>query len=244
MQAEIVNVTNIAELAPIINIAEVEVILPEVVLVFDVETTGLIPKQNSQGENPYITQLSYIKYNTKKNEIIETFDTYVKIPENVVITELITNLTGINQEMCDAGIPIEEVLTAFYIACNDAECIIAHNLDFDKEMMKIEYNRNIASVINIIPDYMMHPIFQDKHLYCTMRNSIDLCNIIRETPKGKKYKKFPKLIELYQVLFSGKNVDNLHNSFVDTLVCLRCYLKLRHNIDVCDIMFEGWLVPK
>jgi DNA polymerase III epsilon subunit-like protein len=168
----------------------------------------------------------------------------VKIPENVVITESITNLTGINKEMCAAGTPIEEVLTAFYIACNDADCIIAHNLDFDKEMMKIEYNRNIASVINIIPDYMMHPIFQDKQLYCTMRNSIDLCNIIRETPKGKKYKKFPKLIELYQVLFSGKNVDNLHNSFVDTLVCLRCYLKLRHNIEVCDIMFEGWLVAK
>jgi DNA polymerase III alpha subunit (gram-positive type) len=74
-----------AEIANVANIAEVEVILPEVVLVFDVETTGLISKKNESDQIPYITQLSYMKYNTKKNEIIETFDTYVKIPENVVL---------------------------------------------------------------------------------------------------------------------------------------------------------------
>jgi DNA polymerase III epsilon subunit-like protein len=234
-------------LVDIVNV-EIEVVLPEIVLIFDVETTGLIPKQNASSstpvENPYITQLSYIKYNTKKNEIIETFDAYVKIPENIVISELITSLTGINREMCDAGMPIQEVLSSFYNACKHAECIIAHNLEFDREMIKIEFNRNIAAIISIIPDYMERAIFQEKNKYCTMRNSIDLCNIIRETPKGRKYKKFPKLIELYQVLFSGKSVDNLHNSFVDTLVCLRCYLKLRHNIDICDVMFESWLVSK
>lgn len=249
MQSEVVVVDVAAETPSVIdmeaiNVAEVEVVLPEIVLIFDVETTGLIPKQNTQGENPYITQLSYVKYNTKKNEIIETFDSYVKIPETIVITELITQLTGITREMCNAGLSIQEVLTTFYFACRNAECIIAHNLDFDNAMVKIEFNRNIASIINIIPDYMLHPIFQNKNKYCTMRNSIDLCNIIRETPKGKKYKKFPKLIELYQVLFSGKNVDNLHNSYIDTLVCLRCYLKLHHNMDISDEIFEYWLCDK
>jgi DNA polymerase III epsilon subunit-like protein len=237
MQSEIVQAPVIDEIAATLV---AEVVLPEIILIFDVETTGLIPKPNAQGEIPYITQLSYIKYNTKKNEIIEIFDTYVKIPENIEITELITNITGITRKMCDDGLPIEAVLHTFYLACKNAECIIAHNLDFDKEMIKIEFNRNIAVMLRIISDYMTCPIFHDKEKYCTMRNSIDLCNIIRETPKGKKFKKFPKLIELYQVLFPGKNVDNLHNSYIDTLVCLRCYLKLRHDINIEDEMFENW----
>ena len=33
--------------------------------------------------------------------------------------------------------------------------------------------------------------------------------------------------ELYKHLFEEKEVDNLHNSLVDAMVCLRCYLKMR-----------------
>ena len=218
--------------------------LPEIIVIFDVETTGLLPKKNSQNEKPYITQLSYIKYNTKTNEILETFDSYVKIPDQVIVSEEITKITGITKEMCNAGLPIQQVLLAFYFACTNAECVIAHNIDFDKEMIRIEFMRNIAIIIALVPEYMENPIFSDKNIYCTMRNSIDLCNIIRETAKGNKYKKFPKLIELYHTLFPGKDVENLHNSYIDTLVCLRCYLKLRHNIDVADDMFEYWLAYK
>lgn len=216
--------------------------LPEIVIIFDVETTGLIPKKSTDAVMPYITQLSYIKYNTKTCEIIEVFDSYVKIPDEVIVSELITQITGITKEMCNTGISIQTAMSAFYFACKTAECVVAHNLDFDKEIIKIEFNRNIASMIAIIPDYMLNPIFGNKNKYCTMRNSIDFCNIIRETAKGRKFKKFPKLIELYQTLFPGKDVDNLHNSYIDTLVCLRCYLKLRHGCDITDNVFEDWLV--
>jgi len=30
----------------------------------------------------------------------------------------------------------------------------------------------------------------------------------------------------------------LHNSIVDTLVGLRCYLKLRHDVDMTDVEFD------
>ena len=43
------------------------------------------------------------------------------------------------------------------------------------------------------------------------------------------YKKKPKLIELYKHLFNNKEVDGLHNSMMDVLVCLQCYLKMRHD---------------
>jgi hypothetical protein len=38
------------------------------------------------------------------------------------------------------------------------------------------------------------------------------------------YMKFPTLCELYMHLFH-KTPENLHNSMMDVLVCLRCYLK-------------------
>ena len=44
-------------------------------------------------------------------------------------------------------------------------------------------------------------------------------------------KKWPKLCELYGKLFDGATVDGLHNSMIDVLACLRCYLKMRHVYD-------------
>ena len=38
-------------------------------------------------------------------------------------------------------------------------------------------------------------------------------------------------IELYAKLFEGATVEGLHNSMVDVLTCLRCYLKMRHGYD-------------
>jgi hypothetical protein len=62
----------------------------------------------------------------------------------------------------------------------------------------------------------MHPLLID-----VLENNV---------PEQKKYKKWPKLVELYFALFD-ENPDGLHNSMMDVLVCLRCYLKMRHNFD-------------
>ena len=66
-----------------------------------------------------------------------------------------------------------------------------------------------------------------------MQESIDICNLMVEykTKPGKFYKKFPKLEELYKHLFQH-TPENLHNSMIDTLICLRCFLKLKKNIDI------------
>jgi hypothetical protein len=48
-------------------------------------------------------------------------------------------------------------------------------------------------------------------------------------PKEKENtkKKFPRLNELYGKLFDDVLPDDLHNSIIDVLVCLRCFLKIR-----------------
>ena len=46
------------------------------------------------------------------------------------------------------------------------------------------------------------------------------------------YKKFPTLAELHVKLF-GIGPSNLHNSFVDILICMRCFYAMIFNEDLC-----------
>jgi len=119
-------------------------ITPKRVIVFDVETSGLLPK-NSYQQFPHILQLSYMVYNTETRTIEKKYNAYIKIPHDVVITDEITELTGITREKCDEyGIPILEALYAMYLDYIVCDCVIAHNLIFDAIMLGVELERHDA----------------------------------------------------------------------------------------------------
>lgn len=222
------------------------------VMVFDVETNGLLPKDKISAVKqnihlfPYILQLSYTIYNIEKQKCVKTFDAYIKIPKRIEISNLITELTGITREKCENGMNILSALRAFhsdFIMCDE---IIAHNIRFDKQMILVELTRNFDSIQGSMPSilttfsskYMEH---YDVETYCTMMNGINTCNIKVEGKEGRRYKKWPKLNELYTHLFETTAPDNLHNSLVDTIVCLRCYLKMKRNINMRDRSFTKLL---
>ena len=50
---------------------------------------------------------------------------------------------------------------------------------------------------------------------------------------GKPYLKFPRLVELHQKLFNTVP-KNLHNSFNDILVTLRCFMKFKYEVDLLE----------
>jgi hypothetical protein len=79
--------------------------------------------------------------------------------------------------------------------------------------------------------FNLHFLTNYKNIYCTLNESINLCNIKAIDKFGKEYTKFPKLLELHQKLFES-TPNNLHNSFNDILVTLRCFMKLKHDIDL------------
>lgn len=248
------------------------------ILVFDVETTGLIPnmdpitkKYKSLEEMPNIIQLSFIVFNLYDFCIERTYNAYIKIKEIEKITKEITNLTGITQEKCSKdGIGMKEALVEFYNEYINSDYVIAHNINFDKKMIMIELERNFLEIEKECPFILnlFNPIFcKTKGIenYCTMMASIHICNILIEK-KSKKvynkieppleggeteslimpsspptfYKKFPKLSELYFCLFQS-NPENLHNSLVDTLVCLRCFLKIKINHEIHDKKYDYML---
>jgi DNA polymerase III epsilon subunit-like protein len=249
-------------------------------MVFDVETTGLLAKPNPAKatpprlhECPYIIQLSFVVYNLRQNRVEEVFDAYIDIPEEVPIVERITEITGITRETIrEKGQPIGMALRRFYSAFVKCDCVVAHNLEFDRSMLEIEMSRYVQSMTNAsIPvDMEMMSMWTTEFLeqyrldlYCTMQASIDLCSIMAMTQPRliasvsydasgvpvvvqkpasapRQYKKFPKLSELHQKLF-GTVPENLHNSLVDVMVCLRCFLKIRCCIEVSEMAFSRLL---
>lgn len=224
-----------------------------VVMVFDVETSGLLPKdvkQNKQAINkfPYILQLSYTIYDIEKQKCVKTFDTFIDVPKRVEISPQITELTSITREKCNTGMSILSALRSFYNDFVVCDQIIAHNLRFDKQMILVELTRNYDIITKSMPS--IFTLFNAKYMekytietYCTMKHGIKLCNIQVESKdgSGKTYTKWPKLNELYTHLFSTDAPDNLHNSLIDTLVCLRCYLNMRHNIQINERKFSKML---
>ena len=68
----------------------------------------------------------------------------------------------------------------------------------------------------------------------TMRHSKNICNIEAIGKKGDKYIKYPKLCELHNKLFNTEP-NNLHNSFIDVIVCLKCFYMLFFGKDICLI---------
>jgi DNA polymerase III epsilon subunit-like protein len=230
-----------------------------IICVFDVETTGLLPKlslystQKSQEPLPYITQLSYALYHLESRQLIKTYNEYVRVPANVLISEKVSTLTGITREKLDqSGIDINTVLESFYDAYNRSDIAVAHNIEFDGRMIELETKRHFqlqllldSSNLSIFADQIYNDKVRAKYRMtdiksvCTMKTSVDLCNIEKINSRGP-YIKFPSLCELYEKLFN-ESPKNLHNSMVDVLVCLRCYLKKDLAIDVSDEEFASYV---
>lgn len=212
-------------------------------LVFDTETTGL-PQTKfinplTLHQWPHIVQFSYIIYDASLNVIVESKDYIIKLPKSILISEESTTIHGITSEMSyNNGVSIDEVLKEFFYFLRGVDKLIGHNIEFDINMIKVGLLRLINSNSLTkeqlkIYKYDLHYLTNYKNISCTLKDSIQFCNIQLIDKNGKPYLKYPKLIELHEKLFN-KIPSNLHNSFNDILVTLRCFMKLKHDIDLND----------
>jgi DNA polymerase III epsilon subunit-like protein len=213
-------------------------------LVFDTETTGFIPKPRplytEHEKFPYIVQLSYIVFDKGNMSVSNTQDFIVSMPKNVSIPKSTSNIHGITTRISRRdGNDILYVLSEFYKALDDVALIVGHNLQFDINMVIAESYRNLpnfhASTKYSIDDNFVQK-FRTKRQYCTMRNGVTTCNLLSKGADCSTYFKWPRLEELYKVLFNT-TVKNTHNALVDVLMTLRCYCKMlpAMNTDICAI---------
>jgi DNA polymerase III epsilon subunit-like protein len=211
------------------------------VLIFDTETTGL-PKskminQQTLDKWPHIVQFSYIIFDTELNEIVSSKDYIIKQKNGLVIPEVSIKIHGISNEMSqEKGQDIEIILKEFFYYLRQVDLTVAHNISFDRDMIMVELLRIIYG--RTYPKEHIDAYKSDLHflqnitnIYCTLQEGVELCNIKTTDKFGKEYIKWPKLSELHQKLF-GVIPNNLHNSFIDILVTLRCFMKLKFDKDI------------
>jgi DNA polymerase III subunit epsilon len=198
------------------------------VLVFDTETTGLPTERNPSiyetHKWPHIIQLSYIIYDITNNSVVIIVNDYINIDDNIEISKESQKIHNISREMLNDGIQIREALYKLNNYVLNTDLIIGHNVSFDKRMVIVEGIRNKIKM-NIT------------NTYCTMQNSTQICKIEKKNSKGELYFKYPSLSELNYNLFR-RVPTNTHNALIDVLVCLRCYCKIKENIDIFKICKE------
>jgi hypothetical protein len=209
------------------------------ILIFDTETTGLPKTKYLNGGNlnlwPYIVQFSYIILDVNLNKVIKVKDAIIKIPTDIIIPKETINIHGITNEISkEKGLPIEIIIDEFFADVLNIDLIVAHNLSFDLNMIKCELLRLIKENNNIDKyNNYFNEIVNLKKMYCTMQETVDLCNIEAKSKNGNKFIKFPKLVELYEKLFKTTPIK-LHNSLNDVAVCARCFMKLKYDVDIIE----------
>lgn len=255
------NIKYIKHETPVMHIEKMidptEVSRGEIIMIFDTETNGLIPKleygrsSHVLSNMPHILQLSFILWDKKKGCVVEKYNEYIKVSPEIVISEKITEITGITREICDSrGVDIVDALCNFYRAILSCDVLVAHNIAFDKQLIDFETKRYTSELSEkaFIMKHIKSESFDltrfcewnEIKMACTMMETIDLCSIRMVSKFGKPYNKYPTLAELYNELF-GRSVKNMHNSIIDVLVCLRCYLKYRNSIDIEDFIFDEYV---
>ena len=128
----------------------------ETYIVFDIETTGLNPEYEE------ITEIGAVKIMNGK--FVDTFSKLVN--PNKEISEKITELTGITNEMVRRALPIADILPEFLKFCG-ANPVVAHNAGFDTSFIKaaakrleLEFENEIIDTValskEIFPDEKKH----------------------------------------------------------------------------------------
>lgn len=168
----------------------------------DTETTGLLlPSAAYISLQPHIIELSAIKTDKDCN-IINEFNTFIKPP--IPISEEITKITGITNEMVEDAPTFVEVysdLSDYFLGEDE---FVAHNATFDAGMIAVELKR--------IERLIMFP-WPKKHI-CTVEASMPIQN--RRLNLTKLYEKT-----------TGKERQDAHRARGDVITMIECFKVLK-----------------
>jgi DNA polymerase-3 subunit epsilon len=194
------------------------------ILIFDLETTGLLPPGNPiySDIDKYnccrIVSIAWSIYNGYGFSLRSRY--HVIKPKDFVINDssIATQINKITHQISSSGSDLKNVWDELSNDLMAINLIIAHNIKFDRTILLSELVRSgredIIMRVNNIPHY------------CTMMNTIKICRL--PFPRGGRGFKFPKLQELHYLLF-GHDFLNDHNANADVEATARCYFELKNN---------------
>lgn len=178
------------------------------IVVFDTETTGLPSGTLSLDEQPYVCQFAAIlfDYNTKTREMKEDRRVDILIKPPIPIPHEATLVHGISNDQVKDAPAFAEVVDEVVEIFSDSDVAVAHNIEFDKQLIGFELLR-LERSRDFLPD----------QIFDTMTQTKDLCQI----PGKMGSFRSPRLIDLYKKLF-GKGFKNAHNALYDVMATSQC----------------------
>lgn len=144
-------------------------LLEETYVIFDLETTGLDPKDGNS-----IIEIGAVR--VRNNEIIDRFDELIN--PGVKLSDEIIRITNITDEMLE-GKPKEEEIVKKFITWVGEDTLVAHNARFDLSFMKMAYLRYSLGSFNF--------------------NVIDTLGISRYLDPQERYHNLTVLMERYHI---------------------------------------------
>ena len=164
---------------------------------FDIETTGL------EIESEEIIEIGALK--VVDGKVTDRFKEFVK-PEKQ-ISEKITEITGITNEMVEHARPIEDVIRDFVFFCEN-HVLVGHNIQFDYKFCKR---------------------FAVKYGYSFEKKGIDTLKIARGVHKELESKSLGALCEHYQIINHAA-----HRAYHDALATAKLYQTMAHYFEEKD----------
>ncbi len=158
---------------------------------FDVETTGLDPEENE------IIEIGALK--VREGKVQERFMELLKPRE--AISQTITNLTGITNQMVKNARTADQVVPDFLDFCRE-DVLIGHNILFDYSFMKVK----AAGIGMSFEKY-----------------GIDTLKIARKVHQELDSKSLERLCEYYQI-----ENKSAHRAYHDALATAKLYQTLAH----------------
>ena len=197
--------------------------MSNLILFFDTETTGLPNKKPPTDPNQArLIQLAAILA-SPEGETLNTLNTLVKIG-NAFMHPLAQEAHGISRERANSeGIHPKEAFEKFHEMCESAECLVCHNHNFDFNIIALTAQQITDQYEDPTdPDLMLSDI-QELPFYCTMVQATEFCALPKKKGSGFKY---PKLMELYSILFE-REFSGAHNAMADVTATMECFFELK-----------------
>lgn len=160
-------------------------------IAFDLETTGLSP------ENSEIIEIGALK--VRDGKVKERFIEFARPKE--AITPIITNLTGITNEMVGCARCSSDVVGDFLDFCED-DILVGHNIIFDYSFVKVcaaAQGRDFR------------------------KSGVDTLKIARKVHKEMESKSLSSLCEYYHI-----DNQSAHRAYHDALATAKLYQTLAH----------------
>ena len=156
-------------------------------------------------------------------EVISELNTLVQIG-NAIINPYALEAHGITAEKANSeGIHPKEAFEKFHEMAESAECLVCHNHNFDFKIIELTATQIVDHYDDPSdPDLMIGDI-RDMPFYCTMTQSTEFCALPKKKGSGFKY---PKLVELYQILFE-KEFSGAHDAMADVTATMECFFELK-----------------